>query len=227
MHSSAQASSFSGCLHICIGRKMPEPNTHIDSIMRVHPVKLDGNSVRLEPLAITHCSALCEVGLDPELWKITMTLIRTPEEMRNYVETALRWQTEGTALPFVIIEKSSGKVVGSTRYGNIDKANRRLEIGWTWIARKWQRTVVNTETKYLLLSHAFETLGCIRVEFKTDSLNQQSRNALLRIGAREEGIFRNHMITPSGRIRHSVYYSIIDTEWPEVKKRLEEKMISI
>ena len=189
--------------------------------MIVPPVVLEGTHVRLEPLSLAHLEQLCNVGLDQELWKITMTLIHTPEEMKQYIETALRWQSEGTALPFAIIEKSSNSAVGSTRYGNIDIANRRLEIGWTWVARAWQRTAVNTETKYLLLKHAFETLGCMRVEFKTDSINQQSRNALLRIGAKEEGIFRSHMITPFGRIRHSVYFSIIDSEWPQVKHRLE------
>ncbi|MBI1807662.1 MAG: GNAT family N-acetyltransferase [Ignavibacteria bacterium] len=192
----------------------------------IHPLTLDGTHVRLEPLSLSHHAALCQVGLDPGLWKVTMTLIRTPDDMRQYIETALTWQAEGTALPFVIIEKSSGEAVGSTRYGNIDSANRRLEIGWTWVARTWQRTIVNTETKYLLLKHAFETLGCIRVEFKTDSLNHQSRNALVRIGAKEEGILRNHMIAPNGRIRHSVYYSIIDTEWPTVKRHLEKKIYS-
>ncbi|MBI3193358.1 MAG: GNAT family N-acetyltransferase [Ignavibacteriae bacterium] len=136
----------------------------------------------------------------------------------------MKWQMEGTALPFAIIENNSNKAIGSTRYGNIDHVNKRLEIGWTWVARPWQRTAINSETKLLLLTHAFETLGCIRAEFKTDSLNLQSRAALLRIGAKEEGIFRNHMITPGGRIRHSVYFSIIESEWKDVKKRLEEKL---
>lgn len=124
-------------------------------------------------------------------------------------------------MPFAIVELASGTVVGSTRYGNIDRANRRVEIGWTWIGRPWQRTAVNTESKYLLLRHAFETLGCIRVEFKTDALNERSRQALLRIGAKEEGIFRSHVVTSTGRIRDSVYFSIIDREWPAVKTRLE------
>jgi RimJ/RimL family protein N-acetyltransferase len=127
-------------------------------------------------------------------------------------------------LPFAIIDTSSGKAIGSTRYGNIDTGNRRVEIGWTWIARRWQRTGVNTEAKLLLLIHAFETLGCIRVEFKTDSINNQSRNALLRIGAKEEGVLRNHMIAPGGRIRHSVYYSIVDLEWKDVRRELEKKL---
>jgi RimJ/RimL family protein N-acetyltransferase len=192
--------------------------------MKIQPVTLDGKYIRLEPLSLSHHPALCEVGLDPELWRLTMARIERPEDMIDYIQTALKWQQEGTAVPFVILEKSSGKIAGSTRYANIDTSNRRLEIGWTWIARPWQRTVVNTEMKFLLLKHAFEVLGCIRVEFKTDSLNSQSRSALLRIGAKEEGIFRNHMITPTGRIRHTVYFSIIDSEWKELKARLERKM---
>lgn len=192
--------------------------------MDIRQVVLEGNHIRLEPLALVHHSALCEIGLDPELWKLTMARIEGPEHMMDYIQTALKWQQDGTAVPFVIREKVSGKIVGSTRFANIDRSNRRLEIGWTWIARPWQRTIVNTEMKYLLLKHAFELLGCIRVEFKTDSLNSRSRTALLRIGAKEEGIFRNHMITPSGRIRHSVYFSIIDSEWNTIKLHLEEKM---
>ncbi|HTK81708.1 MAG TPA: GNAT family protein [Bacteroidota bacterium] len=192
--------------------------------MKIRPVTLEGNHVRLEPLGLEHHAALCEVGLDQELWKITMTLIRTSDEMKQYILTALSEQREARSLPFAIIEKQSGKAIGSTRYGNIDVINKRVEIGWTWIARKWQRTAVNTETKYLLLTYAFETLGCIRVEFKTDSINSQSRNALLRIGAKEEGILRNHMIAPGGRLRHSVYFSIIDSEWPQAKKNLERKL---
>jgi len=123
-----------------------------------------------------------------------------------------------------LIDKASGRIIGSTRYGNIDRVHHRVEIGWTWVARQWQRSAVNTEMKYLLLRHAFETLKCIRVELKTDSLNERSRAAILRIGAREEGTFRNHMITASGRIRHTVYFSILDSEWPDVKTRLERKL---
>ena len=150
--------------------------------------------------------------------------MRTPEQRRMYIETALEEQAKGVSLPFVTIERASDQVVGSTRYGNIDRSNRRLEIGWTWINPRWQRTSVNTEAKLLMLRHAFEKLGCLRVEFKTDSLNEQSRRALLRIGAKEEGTFRNHIITASGRIRHTVYFSIINSEWPEVKTRLQEKL---
>jgi RimJ/RimL family protein N-acetyltransferase len=175
----------------------------------------------MEPLTLEHWPRLAEIGLAEELWRWTTSRVRTPEDMRRYIETAVEWQRQGIALPFATIARDSGLAVGSTRFAAIDTANRRLEIGWTWVAPPWQRTGVNTEAKYLMLRHAFEELGCIRVELKTNSLNTQSRNAILRIGAREEGVFRNHMINDDGSIRHSVYYSIIDSEWPEVKARLE------
>ena len=195
--------------------------------MNIHPIILEGKHVRLEPLTQAHHAQLCEVGFDDELWRLTTTIIRTPEDMKKYIDTALKDFSEGKALPFAIIEKGSNTAVGSTRFGNIDTTHRRVEIGWTWIARQWQRTFINTEAKYLLLSHAFDTLGCMRVEFKTDSNNSRSRNALMRIGAKEEGVFRNHMIMPGGRIRHSVYFSIIDSEWNEVKRELEKKLATV
>jgi N-acetyltransferase len=194
--------------------------------MLIQPVTLEGRFVRLEPLSLKHLAALSEVAFDEDIWRYTTAVIQGPEDLRDYIETALKWQAEGSALPFATIDKVSGRAVGSTRYAAIDHANRHLEIGWTWIARDYQRTYVNTEAKYLMLGHAFENLNCLRVEFKTDSLNEKSRRALLRIGAKEEGTFRNHMIMPAGRLRHSVYYSIIDTEWPEVKAALESKLKS-
>jgi RimJ/RimL family protein N-acetyltransferase len=145
--------------------------------------------------------------------------------MSAYIATALEEQARGVSLPFALIEKAGGKAIGSTRYGNIDRTHHRVEIGWTWIAAPWQRTAINTEAKYLLLKHAFEKLGCIRVELKTDSLNERSRAAILRIGACEEGTFRNHMITSTGRFRHTVYFSILDSEWPEVKSRLQARLL--
>jgi len=192
--------------------------------MVIEPIILAGTQVRLEPLSLDHLDGVCAIGLDPEIWRWAPVPITTREEMRNYVETALRWQIEGTALPFATVLNETNQVVGSTRFANIDRENKHLEIGWTWIGKPWQRTAVNTEAKYLMLRHAFETLGCIRVEFKTDSLNQQSRNAILCIGAKEEGTFRNHMIIQDGRYRHSVYFSVIDSEWPEVKRGLEERL---
>lgn len=188
------------------------------------PVTLEGHFVRLEPMSLQHLDDLSTFGLDPELWKLSMPMIRTREDLRQYIETALDEWKAGKSLPFVTIEKTSGKAVGSSRYGNIAMEHRRLEIGWTWIAPQWQQTFVNTEAKLLMLAHAFEKLHCVRVEFKTDSLNEHSQKALKRIGARQEGIFRNHMITPSGRIRHSVYFSITDAEWPDVKRNLEAKL---
>jgi RimJ/RimL family protein N-acetyltransferase len=175
---------------------------------------------------LAHHEALSEAGMHEELWRLNPTPVRTSEEMRAYIEEALLARSRGTALPFATIEKSSGHAIGSTRYGNIEMEHRRLEIGWTWITPRWQRTAVNTEAKYLMLRHAFEQLNCMRVEFKTDVLNERSRNAILRLGAKEEGIFRNHMITSTGRIRDSIYFSIIDTEWPEVKAGLERKLES-
>jgi len=192
----------------------------------VSPVTLEGAHVRLEPLAKAHLEGLARVGLDEELWRWIPVPVRTAEEMGAYIDTALEEQERGVSLPFALIEKVTGRAIGSTRYGNIDRTHHRVEIGWTWVAREWQRTAVNTEAKHLLLKHAFETLGCIRVELKTDSSNEKSRAAIPRIGAREEGIFRNHMNTESGRIRHSVYFSILDSEWPAVKARLESMLIA-
>jgi RimJ/RimL family protein N-acetyltransferase len=144
--------------------------------------------------------------------------------MLDYIRTALAGQAAGNTIPFVTVERASGGVVGSTRFMNIDAANRRVEIGATWLAQSWRRTAINTEAKYLMLRHAFETLGCIRVELKTDALNERSRAAILRIGAREEGTLRQHMVTWSGRLRDTVYFSIIDSEWPGVKASLEAKL---
>ena len=193
--------------------------------MDIRPVLLEGRLVRLEPLSMDHHAALCAVGFDPELWRWTLNLVETPEQMREYMKAALDAQARGSELPFATCERASGRAVGSTRFGNIDRANRRVEIGWTWIARPWQRTAVNTEAKYLMLRHAFEQWGCVRVELKTDVLNETSRATLRRLGAKEEGVLRRHMITATGRIRDTVYYSILDTEWPAVKAMLEAKLV--
>lgn len=189
--------------------------------MDIEPVTLEGRHVRLEPLSMHHHHDLCAVGLDDELWRWIPSSVRTPADMHSYIDLALQAQASGTALPFATIDRASGRAIGSTRFGNIDRAHRRLEIGWTWIGRPWHRTAVNTEAKYLMLRHAFDKLGAIRVELKTDSLNERSRRAILRLGAVEEGTFRKHMVTESGRIRHTVYFSIVEEEWPAVKTRLE------
>src|SRR3981189_1006005 len=192
--------------------------------MVVSPVTLEGAHVRLEPLAKAHLAGLAAVGLDEELWVWIPVPGRTGGGIGGHIEAGFEEQERGVSLPFALIEKAARRVVGSTRYGNIDHAHHRVEIGWTWVARECQRTAVNTEAKYLLPRHAFETLGCIRVEIKTGSLNERSRTAILRIGAREEGIFRNHMTTASARVRHSVYFSVVDSEWPAVKARLESRL---
>jgi RimJ/RimL family protein N-acetyltransferase len=191
----------------------------------LEPIVLEGDFVRLEPMTLEHHAGLSEVGLDPEIWRYTLALVRTPDDMRVYMESALKLQRDGTTLPFVTIERSSGRIVGSTRFGNYDPANRRIEIGWTWIAPPWQRSAINTEAKYLMLSHAFGKLGCVRVELKTDVLNTASRKAMLRIGAKEEGVLRKHSLVWDGRYRDSIYYSILDEEWPGVKQQLERLLI--
>ena len=192
--------------------------------MVIEAVTLCGVGVRLEPMTMGHIDALARVGLDPEIWRWGIAPLATRDDIRDYVEQALEERQRGSSLPFVIIAQPSNEVVGSTRYGNIDLTNRRLEIGWTWLVPAHQRTGINTEAKLLLLTHAFERLDVQRVELKTDALNQRSRAAILRIGAVEEGTFRKHIVTASGRVRDSVYYSILDTEWPAVKAKLKDKL---
>ena len=180
--------------------------------------------MRLVPLSLEHIEPMFAAASDQELWRWTTTQIASMDDMRAYVETALAAQKEGTALPFATLDASTGDIIGSTRFANIDRANRRVEIGWTWLRRDRQRTSCNTEAKYLMLSHAFDVLGCIRVELKTDALNQKSRAAILRIGAVEEGILRAHMITATGRVRDSVMYSVLNREWPDVRAALENRL---
>lgn len=192
--------------------------------MEPERIILEGEFGRLEPLQIEHLNALYEAGADESVWRLSPTFITSLEDMRRYVETALAEERRGVSLPFVTIVQSSNVIVGSTRFGNLDPANRRTEIGWTWLNPQWQRTFVNTEAKLLMLRHAFEIWGCIRVEFKTDALNEKSRRAILRLGATEEGIFRQHMITDTGRLRDSVYFSILDKEWEMVKQDLLTKL---
>jgi RimJ/RimL family protein N-acetyltransferase len=193
-------------------------------MMHVAPVTLVGTHVRLEPLALDHLDGLTRVGLDPELWRWGLSVLTAAADMRAYVETALDERRRGVSLPFAVIDAARNEVIGSTRYGNIAPVDHRLEIGWTWYATAHQRTAANTETKLLLLTHAFEALRAMRVEFKTDALNLASRAAIARLGAVEEGTFRKHMLTASGRVRDSVYFSIVDTEWPAVKARLAGKL---
>jgi RimJ/RimL family protein N-acetyltransferase len=192
--------------------------------MVVTPVVLEGEVIRLEPLTLGHVDALWEAGRDPSLWEFTATRVASREEMRAYVASALAEQSAGRALPFATVLRKTGDVIGSTRFAAIEPEHRRLEIGWTWITPAWQRSAVNTEAKFLMLRHAFETLGCRRVELKTSSKNLRSRAAMKRIGAVEEGILRQHMVNPDGSSRDSVYLSILDGEWPTVRERLTQML---
>jgi RimJ/RimL family protein N-acetyltransferase len=171
-----------------------------------------------------HVDALCRIGLDPDVTRYMPHQVTTSDQMAAWVREAVAGRAAGTTIPFVTVLQETGSlatVVGATRFMSIDPRNRRMEIGATWIGLRWQRTRVNTEAKYLMLRHAFEGLQCLRVEFKTDSLNERSRASLLRIGAVQEGVFRSHVITTEGRIRHTVYFSITTDEWPSAKARLE------
>ncbi len=193
--------------------------------MEIAPVTLSGRFVRLEPLQKKHAFDLFAAAQDPVLWTyMSAHLNDSPSAIEAWIYAALREQAVGMALPFAIIDLASGSAVGSTRYMTIAIRDRGLEIGWTWLSPLVQRTGVNTECKYLLLRHAFETLGAIRVQLKTHHENVKSQRAIERIGATREGVLRNHMIMPDGSYRHSVYYSIIESEWPRVKGRLEAKM---
>lgn len=199
---------------------MPQP------LEIVLPVTLEGATVRLEPIRREHAALFWEVAKDSleDIFRWIPYRMQTREDFDQLVEKALAEQERGESVAFATVERSSGRVIGSTRFMNIDRANRRVEIGSTWIAPAWQRSAVNTEAKYLMLCHAFEEWKCFRVELKTDALNQRSRNAILRIGAKEEGTLRRHVVTWTGRVRDSVYFSILDTEWPEVKSGLEGKL---
>lgn len=194
--------------------------------MNIHPVTLEGETVRLVPLSTEHVPYLWSVAKDDlaDIFRWIPYRVQEYADIERVVLTGLDEQKRGVSVPFATVEKSSGTIVGSTRFMNIDVPNRKVEIGSTWIAPKWQRTAINTEAKYLMLSHAFDQWGCIRVELKTDALNQKSRNAILRIGAKEEGTLRHHMITHTGRLRDTVYFSIMKFEWPHVRCRIAEKI---
>jgi len=186
----------------------------------VEPVTLSGTHVVLEPLAATHAPDLAAAATDGELWKLWYTSVVPPERMGAEIERRLALQEGGTMLPFAVIDPASGRAVGMTTYMNVDAKNRHVEIGSTWYARRVQRTGLNTEAKRLLLTHAFETLDCIAVEFRTHWLNHQSRAAILRLGAKQDGVLRNHQIAADGTLRDTVVYSIIASEWPAVKSHL-------
>jgi len=190
------------------------------------PVTLEGSFVRLEPIRREHAELFWAVAKNEleDIFRWIPYAMKTGEDFRALIDKAFAEQDRGDSVVFATVERSSGRAIGSTRFMNIDRANRRVEIGSTWIAPAWQRTAVNTEAKYLMLRHAFEVWGCMRVELKTDALNQKSRNAILRIGAKEEGTLRRHLVTWTGRVRDTVYFSILDSEWPRVKAGLEAKL---
>jgi RimJ/RimL family protein N-acetyltransferase len=199
-------------------------NIHDSSLDVFRPTALEGSVVRLEPVRSEHALLFWEAAKDAleDIFRWIPYPMKTLEDFQRLVSKTLDEEKRGESVPFATIERASGRVIGSTRFMNIDRPNQHVEIGSTWIAPAWQRTAINTEAKYLMLRHAFETWKCARVELKTDALNQKSRNAILRIGAKEEGTLRKHVVTWTGRIRDSVYFSILDTEWPGVKSRLEQ-----
>ena len=190
----------------------------------VEPVTLAGTHATLEPLAPSHLESVAAAAADGELWKLWYTSVPAPESAGRWLDTALDMRERLGAMPFVVRDNASGDVVGSTRYFNVDAANRRLEIGHTWYSKRAQRTAINTECKLLLLKHAFESLGCIAVEFRTHWFNHASRAAIARLGAKQDGVIRNHMRHADGSIRDTVTFSIIDSEWPAVKRHLRAKL---
>jgi N-acetyltransferase len=190
----------------------------------IEPVTLSGSHVSLEPLSLEHLQGLAQAVQDGELWKLWFTVIPSPDKMSEYIQTALNLRENAGWMPFVVREKASGRIIGSTRYCNVDELNQRLEIGYTWYSESYQRTVVNTECKYLLLRHAFEKLDAIAVEFRTHWHNHRSREAILRLGAKQDGVLRNHSKSADGVYRDTVVFSIINLEWAVVKRSLEYRL---
>jgi RimJ/RimL family protein N-acetyltransferase len=193
-------------------------------MIAVRAVTLEGRWMRLEPLGEEHAAALAQVGLDPEIWRYMPTVPVNLAEMEAWVKSALANRAKGTEMPFVQIERETGMAIGSTRVMDIRPEHRGVEIGYTWLARPWWRTRINSESKFLLLRHLFDDLECVRVALKTDLLNERSQRAIERLGAKREGVLRKHMIVQEGRFRDSVYYSIVDEEWPRIKGRMESDL---
>ncbi|WP_047336204.1 GNAT family N-acetyltransferase [Pseudomonas protegens] len=185
---------------------------------------LEGPRIILRPLQRSDADALINAARDGELWNLPFTVVPSPDTVERYLDVALEGRDAGSVLPFAIVLRSTGEVIGCTRFWKIDRHNRKLEIGSTWIASRWQRSFVNTEAKYLMLCHAFDDMNCVRVQFTTDEINQTSRAAILRLGAQQEGIVRHERIMPDGRKRNSVRFSIIDDEWPAVRQRLQQRL---
>jgi N-acetyltransferase len=196
-------------------------------MLKIHPITLEGKNVILRPPLAGDLTGLSDAAKDGEIWNNPFALFPHSNEMSKYLQELLDNNFDNASLPFITVHKPSNTIVGSTRYLNIDKSNYRLEIGHTWISKSWRRTSINTEAKFLMLEYAFDILGCIAVEIRTDVLNTISRNAIQRLGAKEDGILRHHKIMKDGRIRDTVCYSIIQSEWPEIKKNLIEKIQKI
>ena len=194
------------------------------TLMQVAPVTLEGNLVRLEPLSMDHFSALAEIAFNAEMWRWMSDPMKTEDDLRRYIQAGVDAAAAGAAMPWATRSKKDNRIVGSTRFADIQPSHRTLEIGWTWMLPDYQRSGINVEAKYLQLRHAFEVMGSRRVAFKTHHHNLKSQNAIQALGAKHEGIFRNHVIMPDGTARHSYWYSIIDEEWPEVKANLEKRM---
>ena len=190
----------------------------------IEPVTLKGAHATLESLTRDHEAALATAAADGEIWRLWYTSVATPEKMAGYIGVALDMRERLGGMPFVVRENATGDVVGCTRYFNVDANNRRLEIGHTWYARRVQRSAINTECKLLLLTHAFEKLRCIAVEFRTHWFNHASRAAIARLGAKQDAVLRNHQISPDGSYRDTVVFSIIESEWPAVKQHLRYQL---
>jgi N-acetyltransferase len=193
----------------------------------IQPVVLEGHWVRLEPMREDHADGLARVALDPDIWRHLPILLAGRADVDAWVKNALQNRETGAELPFVQIERESGNIIGSTRLMDIRPEHRGVEIGYTWIARPWRRTRINSEAKFLLLRYLFEDVGCIRVALKTDLLNERSQRAIERLGARREGVLRKHMIVQGGRFRDTVYYSILDEEWPGIRARMHEELYAV
>lgn len=196
-----------------------------ETTMQVAPVTLQGNLVRLEPLSMDHFPSLAAIAFHPEIWRWMADRMESEDDLRSYIQTALNAAAANAVMPWATRSKRDDRIIGSTRFADIQAVNRTLEIGWTWMHPDYQRSGINVEAKYLQLRHAFEVMGARRVAFKTHHQNLKSQTAIQALGAKHEGIFRNHVIMPDGSPRHSYWYSIIAEEWPEVKTRLEERML--
>jgi RimJ/RimL family protein N-acetyltransferase len=194
--------------------------------MDIRPVVLEGRHVRLEPLDLErHWEGLVAVGLEPSLWRFTVATIPDAAALRRYLEQALADQARGVTLPFATIDRASGSVAGSTRFGNIVREHRRAEIGWTWLGLEFQRTALNTEAKLLMFRHAFETWGLMRVELKTSLKNEKSKAAMRRLGLVEEGVFRKWMLNEDGSVRDNIWFSVIDDEWPATRAHIQSLLV--